>query len=129
MDFPNTRASRALDLRRQGFTFAEISKRFGMLSREGARQLVKRGEEIEHRRLSTDPWNELSARARNALLGQGCKPSPNGVIAAYRRWAAQFDVKVPFWHFLMRIPNIASTTAAEVEQWLVRHGKRIPEPK
>jgi hypothetical protein len=104
-------ARSALTLRRRGHTLDEIGERFGV-TRQRAQQLSVLGLCIEQEMASKDPWYELSPRTRNALIGDECKPTLNGVRKRYTL------------HELKRIPNIGTKSIAELQAWLQRHGKK-----
>ena len=107
----DTRALNVLDARRRGLTLKQIAKQYGF-TRERARQLSMRGLQIEHEQISDNPWYELSAHTRNALVGDGCKPTPDGVVECYRTVE---DLKT--------IPYLGKKRIAELQAWLVRHEK------
>jgi hypothetical protein len=110
------RAQQALTMRRRGHTLDEIGDRFGV-TRQRALKLVHLGECIEWEHASGDPWYELSPRIRNALINDECKPTPNGVRKRYT------------FRDLKRIPNIGIKSIAELQAWLMRHGKKpIEDP-
>lgn len=106
----NTRALRALALRRAGFKLTYIANEFG-ITNEWARQLTVRGLELERLANSTDPWDDLPLRVRNALRAAGCEPTPAGLV--------QLLAKVD-WR---RIPGIGVKAFAELQAWLERHGQ------
>jgi hypothetical protein len=105
------RAQYALTMRRRGSILDDIAEKFGV-TRQRALQLVNLGECIEFERASSDPWYELSARIRNALIEDECKPTPNGVRKRYTL------------RELQRIPNLGIKSIAELQAWLIRHGKK-----
>jgi hypothetical protein len=107
----HTRALDALAARRAGWTLKQIAEKFGV-TREGARQLSLHGLEIERALASDEPKYELSTRSRAAIVGDGCKPTPNGLLERYR------SVRE-----LKRVPNIGKKCVAELQAWLIRHGK------
>ena|SRR5437899_467019 len=127
----HVRALRALNMRRRGMKLDEIAIEFGV-SRERARQLSVIGAELERRMTTFDPWDELNARARNALTANGCEPTLDGVREFYLRetahWRSSASQYCPsLFKFLMRLPNIGKKTAKEIDEWLIRHGKEISE--
>ena len=107
----NARALLALKARRDGKTFRQIGDQYGF-SLERARQLVMLGQKIEYERESGDIWFELSTRARNALIANGCEPTPDGVKSL-----------CPSMAVLRRIPAIGELTIGELQAWLIRHGR------
>jgi hypothetical protein len=104
-------ARQALMLRQRGRTLDEIGVKFGV-TRQRAQQLSILGLCIEQEIASKDPWYELSPRTRNALIDDECKPTPSGVRKRYTL------------RELKRIPNIGTKSTAELQAWLVRHGKK-----
>jgi hypothetical protein len=104
----NVRALRALNMRRQGLRLIDIAAELGV-TKERARQLALCGAEIERRMFSTDPWDELGARTRNALTSGGCPPTPAGVL----RFQAEVN--------LARVPALGRKSIAELHTWLQRH--------
>jgi hypothetical protein len=108
--FTHVRALRALNLRRRGLKLDDIAKEFNV-TRERARQMVMLGQEVERRALSTDPWDELHARIRNALGNDGCEPTPGGVVEHF---------KTRDWK---RVPAFGIKAFATLNAWLVRHGQ------
>ena len=113
--YTRNRAREALALRRQGEQFQSIARTLGV-SAERARQLVTIGQEIERRQASRDPWDELSARTRNALLADGCEPTPEGVRKQYRTICGM-------QYALGRVPNLGKKSIVEINDWLTQHGK------
>ena len=107
----HVRFLRALNMRRRSRTLSDIGVEFGV-SVERARQMVRRGLELERQMTSTDPWDELSVRTRNALVNDGCEPTLDGVVARYR---VARDLK-PVLAF-------GAVCLAELQAWLVRHGR------
>src|SRR5205809_6944750 len=77
--FTNVRALRALNMRRRGLRLDDIAGEMAV-TRERARQLAALGLEIERRAASTDPWDKLSARVRNALTRDESEPTADGVV-------------------------------------------------
>lgn len=106
-----TAALAAVAAHRNGASYVDIANAGGF-SREWARQLCLRGAEIHRRAASTDPADELSARARNAIISDGCDPSPEAVAAHYQS-TANFRT----------VPNLGVKTITEIEIWLIRHGQ------
>jgi hypothetical protein len=107
----NVRALRALNMRRQGYTLADIGIQFGV-SKERARQLAAIGLDIEGRmEIRPTPWSELRVRIQNALDNDGCEPTPDGVVEHFKTR----DIK--------RVPAIGKVCIAELQAWLVRHGR------
>ena len=70
----------ALAARRRGERLNDIAMRYGV-SRERARQLSQLGFVVERERDSGDPWYELAPRTRNGLVGDGCVPTLDGIVA------------------------------------------------
>jgi hypothetical protein len=105
------RAQQVLTMRRRGHTLDDIGEKFGV-TRQRALQLVNLGEMIEWERTSGDPWYELSPRIRNALIGDECTPTPSGVRKRYTLSK------------LKRVPNLGIKSIAELQAWLVQHGKK-----
>jgi hypothetical protein len=106
------RALEALELRRRGFVFKQISEKFGV-TLERARQLCERGLEIERGLTSDEPQYELSARTRNAIINSGCVPTPEAVAAFF-----------PSMKVLQRVPSLGKKCIAELQAWLVRHDQK-----
>jgi hypothetical protein len=107
-------AQQALTMRRRGHTLDDIGDRLGV-TRQYAQRLSILG--FERELASKDPWYELSPRIRNALIEDECKPTPNGVHKRYT------------FRELKRIPNIGTKSIAELQAWLMRHGKKpIEDP-
>jgi hypothetical protein len=104
------RALRALNMRRQGMMLNHIGIVLDV-TKERARQMVKLGQELERRASSTDPWDQLNARIRNALDRDGCPPTPDGVVEHF---------KTRDWK---RVPAFGKKAFATLNAWLVRHGK------
>jgi hypothetical protein len=104
----NIRALEALDLRRRGRKLADIAASFG-ITKERVRQLSVRGLKLERELASDDPWYELSTRARNALLGTGCEPTPASVL--------EYRTTVGF----TRVPALGVKTIKEINDWLTRY--------
>lgn len=102
------RAVQALAMRRNGMKLDRIAERFG-ITRERARQLSLQGSQLEQQ--IGDPWYELSPRVRNALITNGCEPTPAGVL--------RFQAESPLP--LDRIPNIGKKCIAEIKAWLQQH--------
>lgn len=101
----------ALNLRRRGIKLKIIGNHFGVCL-ERARQLVRKGREIEACLTSNEPRFELSARLRHALEKDGCDEiTPAKVAGAY-------DLAT-----LHRLPAIGVTCIRELQDWLVRHGQ------
>ena len=68
--------------------------------------------------LSTDPWDELPLRVRNALINDGCGPTVDDVIEHFetRDWK--------------QVVSFGKKAFAELNAWLVRHGREpIDEPR
>lgn len=107
----NVRALRALNMRRHDIKLVDIGKEFGV-TKERARQMIMLGLEIERTIASTDPWDELSARVRNALVRDGCPSTPDGVVEYFKTTR---DWK--------RVPAFGVKAFARLNTWLVRHGK------
>jgi hypothetical protein len=103
------RARGALELRRQGKNLRAIADHYG-ISRERARQLCMKAEELE--RETKNPWFELSGIIRNSLARDGCKFTVDGVLHCYH----SLDE-------LRRVPGLGETRIAELQSWLVKHGK------
>jgi hypothetical protein len=101
------RALHALDLRRQGRTLIAIAEELGV-TKERARQLARFGLELERRANSSDPWDELGSRVRNALTRSGCEPTLAGVMEHLN----QVD-----WRL---IPSMGVKTYAELQAWLTK---------
>jgi hypothetical protein len=114
--FTNIRALRAVNMRRRGVMLKDIAEEFGVTT-ERARQLSKLGQEVERRTLHPTPWDELSARVRNALTMDGCDPKAEAVAERY-----VLDPYLPGIPIL-RVLNIGRTSVAEIQHWLVRHGQ------
>lgn len=110
--FAGVRALRALNMRRRGDKLDQIGKQLSV-SRERARQLVVRGSELEHEMTSTDPWYELPARVRNALVRDGCKPTPASVYEHLQH----VEVR--------RILNVGRKSLAEIHAWLTKHWDEV----
>jgi hypothetical protein len=107
----NVRALRAFNMRRHGAKLIDIGEEFGVTT-ERARQLTVRGAELERRMLSADPWDELSTRARNALVNDVCdERTPDGVVEHFKT------------HDWKRVVAFGRKSFAELNAWLVRHGK------
>jgi hypothetical protein len=106
----NVRALRALNMRRHGSKLVEIAVELGV-TKERARQMAVHGAEIERRMLSDNPWYELSTRIRNCLVGDGCEPTPDGVVEHF---------KVHDW---TRVPYFGKVCFGQLNAWLVHHGK------
>jgi hypothetical protein len=115
------RALRALNLRRRGALLKDVAKELGV-TKERVRQMERVGAEIERRMFSEDPWDELSTRTRNALVGDGCDPTPEAVSARY-----VLDPHLKTGLPITRVLNIGTRSIAEIQRWLVRHGK-LPLP-
>ena len=107
-----TRAFGALAARRRGERVDDIAMRYGV-SRERARQLSQLGFVVERERDSGDPWYELAPRTRNGLVGDGCVPTLDGVAARY-----------PKVSDLWPIPYFGPKSIADLQAWLVRHGRK-----
>lgn len=108
--FDNVRALRALNMRRRGLRLIDIGNEFGV-TKEAARLMTLRGLELERQALSTDPWYELNARIRNALVNDGCTPTPDGVVAHF---------KTQDWK---RVLAFGVKSFARLNAWLKRHGR------
>ena len=108
--FTNVRALRALNMRRRGLRLDDIAGEMAV-TRERARQLAALGLEIERRAASTDPWDKLSARVRNALTRDECEPTADGVVEHF---------KVRDWK---RVPAFGTKAFATLNAWLVHHGR------
>lgn len=106
----NVRALRALNMRRHDIKLVDIGKEFGV-TKERARQMIMLGLEIERVIASIDPWDELSARVRNALVRDGCPTTSDGVVEHF---------KTRDWK---RVPAFGVKAFARLNAWLVRHGK------
>jgi hypothetical protein len=114
------RAMQALGQRRKGARLSVIAAGLGVTS-ERARQLILKGVEIERRQKSSDPWDELSTRVRNALRDDACPPSPAGVRAHYT--SISYRSHVYGDNPLVGVPNIGERCIIEVQAWLARHGE------
>ena len=79
----NTRALHVLDARRSGQTLKQIAEKYGF-TKERARQLSLRGLQIEREIVQNDVWFELSVRTRNAIIRNGCEPTPDAVVECYK---------------------------------------------
>jgi hypothetical protein len=112
------RALRALDMRRNGTMLKDIAAVLGV-TKERSRQLIKIGQEIERRQVSTDPWDELSARVRNALLMDGCDPTLDAVETRYK--LDPYAERDRIW--IRRVLNIGARSIVEIQRWLARHGR------
>lgn len=109
----NVRHLRAFNMRQRGVKLIDIGKEFGV-TKEGARQMIVRGLEIERRMLAADPWDELSARCRNALTRDGCKPTLDAVSERY---------SLTIFRSNLGVLGIGEKCIAELQTWLERHGK------
>jgi hypothetical protein len=110
--FNIARAMLVLKAHRSGMTLTEIGETYGF-TKERARQLCKRALEIEQQKNSKDPWFELSLRTRNALIKYiGCEPTFDGVLKSY-----------PTIAHLKPVPALGKLCIAELQAWLVRHGR------
>jgi hypothetical protein len=112
--YSRNRAREAFALRRQGEQLQSIARTLGV-SVGRAHQLITIGQEIERRQASCDPWDELSARTRNALLADGCEPTPDGVRKQYRTICGM-------QYALGRVPNLGKKSIVEINDWLTKHG-------
>jgi hypothetical protein len=106
----HVRALRALNAYRRGERLVDIGKEFGV-TKERARQMVMLGQEVERKATSTDPWDELNARIRNALTNDGCEPTADSVVAHFKT------------HDWKRVLAFGIKSLATLNAWLVRHGK------
>lgn len=116
----NTRALEALAARQRGDKLITIAKRYGV-TKERARQLVVLGERIELERSSTDPWYQLSIRTRNALINDGCEPTLDGVLDRYA--TVNYNWRETGTRALAHVQSIGKKSIADLQAWLVRHGK------
>lgn len=110
--FNRGRAAQALAWRRDGFRLRQIAEQFSV-SQERARQLILRGQAME--RDNHDPHHpkhELTTRTRNALVMDGCEPTPQAVAARYKTVRE-----------LLRILNVGHKCVDEIQVWLMRHGQ------
>lgn len=106
----NVRALRALNMRRGGVRLVTIAKELGV-SKQRINQLTAIGLELERRMEARNPWFELSPRIRNALTGEGCEPTPDGVVEHYKT------------HDWKRTVAFGIKSLAELNAWLERHGR------
>lgn len=107
----NIRALYVLAARHNGASLRDIAENFGF-SKERARQLSLRGLRVVRSIIAKDAGAELSARTSNALLADGCEPTPDAVVVRYR---TVLDLR--------RVPNMGKKSIAELQAWLVHHGK------
>jgi hypothetical protein len=107
----NTRALHVLDARRSGQTLKQIAEKYGF-TKERARQLSLRGLQIEREIVQNNVWFELSVRTRNAIIRNGCEPTPDAVVECYKTVGE-----------LRRIPGLGKKGIAELQAWLVRHAR------
>jgi hypothetical protein len=107
------RALEAAALRRKGALLPYIAAAY-RCSRERARQLCERGEELEQEqaKLATDPWYDLAEPVRNALQRDGCRPAIEAVLIRY-----------PSLRVLQRVPSMGVKRISQLQEWLSRHGK------
>jgi hypothetical protein len=105
------RALYVLAARHNGSSLRQIAENFGF-SKERARQLSLHGLRVVRSIIAKDAGAGLSARTRNALLTDGCEPTPDAVVVRYRT----------VWD-LRRVPNMGKKSIAELQAWLVHHGK------
>jgi hypothetical protein len=111
MSFDITRAMLVLQAYRNGQNLKQIGEQYGF-SKERARQLCRRALEIEQN--SNNPWFELSPRTRNALIKyQITTPTIDGVLENY-----------PTIAHLKPVPALGKLCIAELQAWLVRHGRQ-----
>ena len=106
-----TRALEALNARRNGLKLKQIGELFGV-SKQRARDLISSGIRIEQQLLSGAPEYELSVRTRNAIIRNGCEPTPDAVVECYKTVGE-----------LRRIPGLGKKGIAELQAWLVRHAR------
>lgn len=98
---------------RSGRTLQQIADGY-RCSRERARQLCLRGEELKLERelRVNNPWYELPDVMRNALQRDGCKPDIDAVVQHY-----------PTLTELQRVPAMGNTRIGHLQSWLRKHGK------
>jgi hypothetical protein len=111
----NTRALLVLEAHRGGKTLKQIAEQYGF-TKQRAGQLIELGREIEQQQTSNNPWFELSSRIRNALMMDGCVPTPLGVAYHFHPGGLKQ---------LLRVPNIGVKARAELNAWLVKHGEDL----
>jgi hypothetical protein len=98
--------------RREGRSLQQIATAYHC-SRERARQLCLRGEELqrEQEMLASNSWFALPSPIRNALQRDGCKPTIEAVLERYSL------------HELQRVPAMGEKRIAQLQEWLERYGK------
>jgi hypothetical protein len=105
------RALEALNARRNGLKLKEIGELFGV-SKQRARVLISSGIRIEQQLLSGAPEYELSVRTCNAIIRNGCEPTPDAVVECYKTVGE-----------LQRVVGLGKKGIAELQAWLVRHAR------
>jgi hypothetical protein len=106
------RALAAAALRRKGNALQHIAT-LCHCSRERARQLCERGEELRREQASTDPWYDLAEPVRNALQRDGCRPALEAVLIRY-----------PSLRVLQRVPSMGVKRISQLQTWLSKHGRK-----
>jgi hypothetical protein len=109
----HTRALLVLEAHRGGKTLKQIAEQYGF-TKQRAGQLIEIGSKIEQQLISDNPWFELSTRIRNALITDGCVPTPLGVTYHFHIGGVKQ---------LLRVPNIGVKARAELNAWLVKYGE------
>ena len=107
------RAIEAAALRRMGCSLRQIADSY-RCSRERARQLCLRGEELkrEQEELASNPWLALHPAVRNALRRDGCAPTVDAVLERY-----------PTLVDLRHVPALGITRIGMLQAWLTRNGR------
>lgn len=89
---------------RAGARQCDLAKKLD-LSPERVRQVLLKAARLEQNAASTDPFDALSVRARNALFSASLK-SVEAVRAAFDRG------------LLLDVPNLGEVSQSEVRSWL-----------